>query len=369
VQADVQSFTGPYSFLEGYKYRLGADQLTAYGEQELFWLGEAFYARYKNLTRDYLPFIRASGQDRVINSAESFTKGYHKANLADDIGPGSPPSPSLAVVLSEEDGSNNTLSIKTCPAFTKKPNLDVGANAKATWAAIFVPAIQDRLNRDLPGANLTISDAIEVMDLCAFETVANSKLTPLSPFCGLFTVGEWESYDYYQSLDKYYGHGEGNPLAPTLGVGFVNELIARLTGSPVQDETCTNHTLDLSNSTFPLDAKLYADFSHDNDMEAIYAALGLYNATDPLLLTSIQDAEHSHGFSAAWTVPFAARMYVEKMTCAGDENEHVRVLVNNRVIPLHACDSDSLGRCTLEKFIQSLSFARGGGFWDRCFNS
>jgi Histidine phosphatase superfamily (branch 2) len=367
LQAEVQSFDGSYSFLKDYSYELGSDQLTAYGERELSVSGDAFYARYHHLTKDQLPFVRASGQDRVIQSAEKFTEGYHIANLADKTVPEKQPSPSIAVIFSEEAGSNNTLSITTCPAFSSKANLDVGTDAKATWAAVFMPAIQHRLSSDLVGANLTIDETIELMDLCPFETAASQDPSSSSPFCRLFSPTEWKSYNYYETLDKYYGHSMGNPLAPTLGVGFVNELIARLTSSPVQDETCTNHTLDSSSTTFPLEAQLYSDFSHDNDMEAIFAAVGLYNATKPLPLTSIKDAELSHGFSAAWTVPFAARMYVEKMNCSGHDEEFVRVLINNRVMPLHTCGADNLGRCTLERFVQSLSFAQGGGFWASCF--
>ncbi|KAF7505642.1 hypothetical protein GJ744_000577 [Endocarpon pusillum] len=369
LKADAQSFTGPYSFLEHYSYGLGADDLTAYGEQEMKRSGKAFYARYHNLTRNQLPFIRASDQDRVVQSAEKFSEGFHDANLADETAAETQPSPTVAVIMSEADGSNNSLSIKNCPAFSQKPNRDVGINAKARWAAIFATAIQTRLNNDLIGANLSVGEAIELMDLCPFETVASNDPSSLSPFCGLFTATEWKSYDYYQALDKYYGHGMGNPLAPTLGVGFVNELIARLIHSPVHDRTCTNRTLDSSNATFPVDAKLYADFSHDNDMEAIFAALGLYNATNPLPVSSIQDAEHSDGFSASWTVPFAAHMYVEKMGCGADDKEYVRILVNNRVMPLRTCGADGLGRCTLDSFVQSLNFARGGGFWERCYIS
>ena len=68
----------------------------------------------------------------------------------------------------------------------------------------------------------------------------------------------------------------GNALGPTQGVGFTNELIARLTNSPVVDGTSSNHTLDSRNATFPLSESpsLYADFSHDNDMTAIFSAMG-----------------------------------------------------------------------------------------------
>lgn len=226
------------------------------------------------------------------------------------------------------------------------------------------------------------------MDLCPFDTVASS-IGRMSPFCNLFLDAEWPQYNYYQSLGKYYGYVEqmwkasissadntffgsysnGNPLGPTQGVGFANELIARMTDKPVEDHTSVNHTLDASNATFPIGGStdLYADFSHDNDMTAIYSALGLYNTTAPLDRSMMQTTNKTNGYSAVWTVPFAARAYFEKMTCLGATEEYVRVLVNDRVLPLETCGGDTLGRCTLSKFVDSLSFAQAGGDWDKCF--
>ena len=54
------------------------------------------------------------------------------------------------------------------------------------------------------------------------------------------------------------------------------------------------------------------------------------------------------------------------MTCEGEDEELVRVLVNDRVLPLATCGGDVLGRCTLGKFNKSLSFAMEGGKWDEC---
>ena len=78
-------------------------------------------------------------------------------------------------------------------------------------------------------------------------------------------------------------------------------------------------------------------------------------------------AEEMKGFSCAWTVPFAARAFFEKMQCRGVDEEMVRVLVNGRVVPLESCGGDQMGRCTLSRFVESLSFARDGGRWDQCF--
>lgn len=102
-------------------------------------------------------------------------------------------------------------------------------------------------------------------------------------------------------------------------------------------------------------------------MTSIFSALGLYNATEPLNNSSMQDTAKTKGFSASWTVPFASRAYFEKMQCSGQEEEMVRVLVNDRVIPLVGCDADALGRCMLSRFVDSLTFARAGGKWGECF--
>jgi hypothetical protein len=225
------------------------------------------------------------------------------------------------------------------------------------------------LNAALPGANLSSSDTINMMDLCPFNTIA-SPTGQISPFCALFSLAEWQQYDYYETLGKYYGYGAGNPLGPTQGVGFTNELLARLTNSPVKDHTSTNSTLDSNPATFPLGpwVKLYADFSHDNDMTGMFYAMGLFNSTPTLSLTSAMNVSMTNGYSAAWTVPFASRAYFEKMQCPGEIEELVRVLINERVIPLdNVCGGDALGRCALSKFVGAMSFAKMGGHWDQCF--
>ena len=69
----------------------------------------------------------------------------------------------------------------------------------------------------------------------------------------------------------------GNPLGPIQGVGYVNELLARLTDSPVCDNTTHNASLE-----FPLGRAVYADFTHENLMIPVFAALGLFNVSEPL---------------------------------------------------------------------------------------
>ncbi|KAL6920811.1 hypothetical protein ACHAPO_004510 [Fusarium lateritium] len=364
LQKSVTKYGSGYEWLKEYEYSLGSDDLTGFGQDQMIDSGKAFYERYIGLAENSDPFIRASGSDRVVVSSYNFTQGFYASrgesgdDYTDDI-----------LVIPEESGINNTMSHGLCTSFEKDD--DLGDNdAQTAWGNKFLPPIRDRLNRDLKKAKLSLKETIYLMDLCPFNTVNTPDGAVQSRFCDLFSTEDWRSYNYWQTLSKYYKYGNGNDMGPTQGVGYVNELISRLTRKPVKDETTTNSTLDSNPETFPLDRTLYADFSHDNSMVSIFSAMGLYNYTGKLPKQHIVPAVRAHGYSSAWVVPFAARMYVEKLECGATKEqkgeEYVRVLINDRVMELDTCGGDEYGRCTLEDFVESLSFARGGGHWDRC---
>lgn len=157
----------------------------------------------------------------------------------------------------------------------------------------------------------------------------------------------------------------GQELGAIQGVGYINELLARLTGQQVQDNTQTNRTLDSSPITFPLDRKLYVDFSHDRLMIAVYSAIGLFRQPAPL------DSLHPDP-KRTWRVhnmvPFSARMITEKLLCSGSE-EYVRIFVNDALQPLDFCGANDNGLCTLSAFVESQSYSKnnGNGDFDRCF--
>jgi hypothetical protein len=159
----------------------------------------------------------------------------------------------------------------------------------------------------------------------------------------------------------------GQRLGPVQGVGYVNELLARLTGQAVQDKTQTNSTLDSSSVTFPLNRTFYADFSHDNQMISIYSALGLFVQPHDL------DPAHPDALRTWFDsrlVPFSARMITEKLYCAGSSHagEYVRISVSDAVQPLSFCGTGD-GLCTLSDFVESQEYARtnGAGDWQLCF--
>lgn len=161
----------------------------------------------------------------------------------------------------------------------------------------------------------------------------------------------------------------GQELGPVEGVGYINELIARLTSTPVNDTTQTNFTLDHSPLTFPLNRTLYADFSHDDQMIAIYSAMGLFQQPEALNPTS---PNSSRTWVASQLVPFSAKMVVERLHCqfSASVEPYLRILVNEAIQPLEFCSGVTAdGVCSVKNFVASQTFSTSGGDgkWAQCF--
>lgn len=365
IQAPLQKLRGvrtyanaSFDFLRYFEWDLGVSDMISLGIQQTFESGIEHYTRYRHLfSSGHLPFVRASGSRRVIKSAAIWADGISYAS--NDMY-----HPETSVILPEVDGANNTLDDSMCPnahSLNKVPK---------TWRDAFAPTIAARFNEAAPGADLNAKDIVNLMPLCAFETLFHRAT---SPFCNLFTFEESEAHEYYDDLSRYYKTGPGNPLGPIQGVGYVNELLARLTSKPVQDHTQTNSTLDSSPDTFPLNRTFYADFSHDNQMVAIYSALGLFQRVDGRA-PSAEEMNPGRRWRISRMTPFSARMVVEKLTCDGrsdEQREYVRILVNDAVQPLTFCGAGADGVCALDDFVESQAYARGNGNgdWAKCFES
>ncbi|KAK7471989.1 hypothetical protein VKT23_000097 [Stygiomarasmius scandens] len=356
------SFVDPkMSFIREYTYDLGINDLVEFGAMQCSDSGAEVFKRYQHLvSKTNLPFVRSDSSERVVLSALNWTEGF---SLASNF----VYQPTLSVILSQD--ANDTLDDNMCPAIG---NSDEQTNA---WLAAFGPGLQERLNTGAPGANLTLAEVYALGTLCAFGSVAHSKYPhiKLSPWCGLFNRSDFEALEYEGDLDKYYGTGYGQPLGPVQGVGYTNELLARLTDSPVVDHTQTNSTLDGNEETFPLGRGIYVDFSHDNQMIAIYSAMGLFPQSTPLNPTPSENKlDPERTWKVNEMVPFAGRLVVERLECSqfhsGTKGKYVRVLVNDKVMPLSFCNGDG-GICKLDKFVESQSYARndGEGDWEKCF--
>ena len=70
-------------------------------------------------------------------------------------------------------------------------------------------------------------------------------------------------------LSFWYGNGPGNPTTAAVGIGWVAELVSRLTQTPIPvHNSSTNGTLDDDPITFPLDQSIYVDATHDTQISS-----------------------------------------------------------------------------------------------------
>ena len=68
------------------------------------------------------------------------------------------------------------------------------------------------------------------------------------------------------SLDLFFWYDSafGSPVARVQGIGYVHELVSRLTHTPIAvHNSSTNATLDDNPTTFPLGQSLYVDATHE----------------------------------------------------------------------------------------------------------
>ncbi|KAI7951000.1 hypothetical protein MJO29_009674 [Puccinia striiformis f. sp. tritici] len=333
------------NFITNYQYRLSEASLLPLGASESFKAGVQFASRYEEIfSQEKLPFVRASLSERVVDSANNFTKGLASRidNGIESIKP---------IVISEDSQSNNTLDNNSCP---NRPSSD----EKDQWLNIFGTPITKRLNSLAPNADLDNEDTLALMQLCIFESLADEKL---SQFCDIFDHSDWPGYGYYYDLDKYYDRGLGNRLGQAEGIGYVAELTTRMTGDRKwieQDKSKVNQTLDQSSATFPLDRGIYIDFSHDNQMVAILAALGLQPHVD--LPATGPPPSHKIWDVSKW-MPFASRLTIEKLSCGHHDTAFVRFVLNDMILTIPPCktsDQNDTFReipsiCLLSQFIES----------------
>ena len=136
---------------------------------------------------------------------------------------------------------------------------------------------------------------------------------------------------------------------------------------------------------------MYVDFSHDNLIVAVFAAMGLFNQTNGFLDTTKIVKDRT--WVTSRMVPFSGHMTVERLSCSAylpsladsksrpmrwwnwmagdgadydreDKEEYVRIFVDDARQPLEFCGAGVDGMCKLEDFVKSQEYARNDGFGD-----
>ncbi|KAF8452345.1 histidine phosphatase superfamily [Boletus edulis BED1] len=359
--AEQWDATGRLAFLNDWTYKLGEEVLTPFGRQQLYDLGVAMRLKYGFLLEDFtaqnkLPAFRTESQDRMHASAVNFALGFFGWPLDGKY---------EQVITIEASGFNNTLApYGTCPNAGTHNKADRSLTYVKKWAGIYLEQAQKRLQADLKptdggqGFNLEIEDVYRMQQMCAYETVALGY----SKFCELFTEEEWEGFNYALDLTFWYDSAFGSPVARVQGVGYLQELISRLTHEPIEmHNSSTNATLHADDRTWPLNDVLYVDATHEVVVLNILTALNLttLTASGPL------PADHvpaNRSFRVADLAPFATNVQFQLLSCPASESSvdsdasHIRIVVNDGPVPLtgiRGCPPSSSGLCPLQTFIEA----------------
>ncbi|KAI0721339.1 phosphoglycerate mutase-like protein [Cerioporus squamosus] len=320
------SASGPLDFLNTWTYKLGAELLTPFGREQLFDLGIAFRVKYGHLLNGFtdLPVFRTTSEARMVDSALHFSAGFFG---------------SIAI---EDTGFYSSLNPWENCANANNDVAAIGIQAAQNWTAIYLKDAVTRLRKYVTGVELDYASVQAMQELCPYETVALGY----SAFCDLFTEEEWKGYEYAIDLALWYSYGPGNPATAAQGIGYVQELVARLTQTPLTDF-----------STGPV----YVDASHDTVISTILVALNFTTMAEngPLPVDHIPKKQTYVG---SRIVPFATHLTGQVMSCpaadkSGNKESYIRFILNDGVVPLtgiNHCTANKDGLCPVDKFVQGM---------------
>ncbi|KAJ7436902.1 phosphoglycerate mutase-like protein [Mycena galericulata] len=351
AQTTGVNVTGPLAFLATWQYKLGAEILTPFGRSQLFDLGVGFRVKYGDLLKGFtdLPVFRTTSQGRMVDSALHFAAGFFGVQTYQQD--------YHQLIEIEAAGFNSTLSpYETC---TNANNsiAAFGTTQALKWAAVYLAAAQSRLTPFITGLPLSPSILVAMQQTCAYETVALGY----SLFCDLFTEEEWIGYSYLNDLEFWYSFGPGNPATSAQGIGYVQELVSRLTETRITKfDTSVNKTIVSSNVTFPFGQPIYVDATHDTIISAIVTAMNFtsLSANGPLPTDHIPA---NHSYIINYIAPFASNLVGQVVSCpvspASNSTGYIRWILNDAVLPLvgiKGCPTDSNGLCPLPNFISGM---------------
>ncbi|KAJ6603247.1 histidine phosphatase superfamily [Mycena vulgaris] len=351
--------SGKLNFLNEWTYKLGEEVLTPFGRQQLFDLGISMRLKYGFLLKNFtesntLPVFRTESQARMLASAQNFAIGFFGYPFEGQY---------QQSITIEGHGFNNTLApYTTCPNAQDSSKADRGRGYLAKWASVYLEKALRRLQRQLTGYTLTIEDVYVFQQLCAYETVALGY----SKFCELFTEEEWDGFEYSFDLYFWYNSGFGFPLARSQGIGYVQELVARLTHTPISTHnSSTNATLDDNPITFPFGQSLYVDVTHEVVVLNVLTALNLSTLAAQGPLPADHIPKH-RTFRVSQLAPFATNVQFQLLECTSVPGPQIRIIVNDGVVPLTGlagCAAQKDGMCAVDAFVAAQKKVIGATDW------
>ncbi|OTB16807.1 hypothetical protein K445DRAFT_316285 [Daldinia sp. EC12] len=330
------------------------------GVKEALDLGYTLRTRYPGLYREGDDFmVWANNYTRVLQTASTFVRGY--------LGVAASQKGSIISVTSRgfPAGVGDSLAPSDmCPNFKDSE----GGEYKSTWDAIWIPPVQDRLQKLIKGnLSLTASDISQIPYLCGFESHITGRL---SPWCDVLTDEELKQYEYSNDLRYYYGIGPGTDLPKKMMTPFLNTLVGIL-----QNGTSTG--TGTNGSTFDI-PKLLVSFLNDGQLTELVTASGVFDEQPALSPTKKDDSRlwvGSRYVSMRGTIAF------ERLNCAtkGDDepgaypadglnDTYIRIKLNDAVYPVPSCNDGPGSSCKLSDYVRYVAekYAAEGDWITNC---
>ncbi|CAD0083343.1 unnamed protein product [Aureobasidium vineae] len=380
------SFSGPLSFLNSYKYQMNESYLTGIGANTEFARGVDFWNRYgrilynasagqvsynvnyPNGTARPKPVLRTTSQSRIRESQINWALGFFGPTYE------TVPVPKLTnytdgdffdlVIIPEGGTENNTLaSYDSCFNDFLVGIGDLGDQDVFTYIPKYLQNATARLQQYAPaGFTVSNNNTYGMQLLCAYD--------------------EWAGFENTLDMAYYYDYGYGNPTGRAQGIGYLQELLARLTHQYITvSNSSVNSSITNNSRDFPLDRPFYADFTHDDIIVSVLTAMSLDYFRDPPSLTDYPPNPDRH-FILSKMTPFGGHLVTEVIGCSeanptavskervqyyptqygynpsNATHKFVRMRLNNGVLPLDtlrggACKGRTDGMCSLDKFVAS----------------
>ncbi|CAG8145991.1 unnamed protein product [Penicillium salamii] len=382
--------SGPLSFLNDWEYVLGLNTLLPTGAATeatagaLFWsqYGRLLYRAnasqtnwdsslnvYPNGTARPKPTFRTTSYPRILESARWWLGGFFG-----NTGANSSYAEYDLTIIPELDDFNNTLSSTSSCTEGLEPG---DTSGEAFASSSLVKNAAKRFAAHLPeDLNLDTIDIVAMFNMCPYEYATLGS----SSFCALFTEQEWRDFEYFIDLQFYGRYGFGSPSGRAQGIGYVQELAARLQSKLIMSsQSSINYTFDNNTKSFPLNQPLYMDMSHDDIIVSTLTALGLdYFKYSPRGLPDSVAHAPRRNFDLNHMTPFGARLFSEIWTCPqgaslkhlrpqkysnpdlsseSNTTDYIRFVLNNAPLPLDglsACDGSVNGFCKVGKFLRDI---------------
>ncbi|KAF2490043.1 3-phytase [Lophium mytilinum] len=400
TSANAEKFTGPLSFLNSWHYIMGSSLLTGLGASSEFQSGVQFWNRYgrtlynasagqlaynasfENGTARPKPVLRTTSQSRIENSQINWSLGFFGTSFE------TVPNPKLEnftapfdlVIIPEGGTENNTLaSYDSCFNDDNDPTGQLGDLDLEGYIPMYLKTATARMQQFAPsGFSFTANDTYAMQSLCAYEMAYISS----SSFCSLFTLSEWEGFENTLDMEYYYDYSFGSPTGRAQGIGYLQELLARLQNEYITtSNSSVNSTITNNAAEFPLGRPFYADFSHDDIIVSVMTAMSLDYFKDPPSLTQYPP-DPNRKFILSRITPFTARLITEVIGCSDAEpgtqseartqyspgqygysasnatHKFIRMRLNNGILPLSTirgggCAGRTDGLCAMDGFLKS----------------